>query len=381
MSEVPVVAFLWEHYSQYHMDRCRAVAEAFSDRAKIVGFEIASSSAVYAGWGESGEANGFTKVTLFPGTLADGIGSLARFRALRKALNAHQVDHLFIAGYERPWLFALATLSRFSSRRVYVMLDSKFDDKPRRIALETLKRVLMLPYRGAFGAGRRTRDYLRFLGFRTRPVVDGYDTVSLKRLRALAPAARSTWESRAFLAVARFVPKKSLSTAIQAYARYRERGGSARRLRLCGSGALEEQLQDEAEQLGMAEEIDFLGFQPQDAIAREMANALCLLLPSTEEQWGLVVNEALAFGLPVLVSTNAGAVDLLVTPLGNGFALDPDDVDSWTEAMLVLGSDRVLWDRLAAGSAKRAPLGDVAAFVEGVSALTGLDGAPGRTAA
>ena len=45
-----------------------------------------------------------------------------------------------------------------------------------------------------------------------------------------------------------------------------------------------------------------LGFQQAPFIAHALASAVCLLLPSIEEQWGLVVNEALAFGLPVIVS-------------------------------------------------------------------------------
>ena len=49
-----------------------------------------------------------------------------------------------------------------------------------------------------------------------------------------------------------------------------------------------------------------------DGDVAAMRAALCLILPSTEEQFGLVVTEALALGLPVLVSANAGAVDELV---------------------------------------------------------------------
>jgi glycosyltransferase involved in cell wall biosynthesis len=371
-SRRPVIAFFWHHFSQYHMDRCRALGQALAGQATVVGLEVGSTSVNYA-WGESGAGTDFTKVTLFPGAVADTIGSLPRMRAILRATREHGITHLFLSGYERPYCFAIAILFRLMGKRVYVPLDSKFDDKPRRLSQELLKRVLMLPYNGGFAAGRRSKEYLRFLGLRRRPVTTGYDTVSIDRLRALVSEAPPAWEQRPFLVVSRFIPKKNLSTALRAYALYKERAGAnLRRLRLCGGGQLEGALRAEAEALGITGEVDFLGFEPQDVVALEMARALCLLLPSREEQWGLVVNEALAFDLPILASTTVGALDTLVTPLGNGVALDCDDVGAWADAMLLLASDRALWERLSAGSRRHAPLGDVAAFVDGVTELVGL---------
>ena len=55
---------------------------------------------------------------------------------------------------------------------------------------------------------------------------------------------------------------------------------------------------------------------------------------STTEQWGLVVNEAMAAGLPVLVSERCGCAPDLVAPGFNGFLFDPEDVNSITDAMI-----------------------------------------------
>ena len=278
--------------------------------------------------------------------------------------------HLFIAGYEQPALFAVALLARLGGVRVYVSLDSKFDDKPRRISMELLKWLLMLPYHGAFAAGPRTREYLRFLGFRRRPIVMGYDTVSVERIRSLAPPSEPGWTERPFLIVARFVPKKNLSLALRAFDAYRATTtGPVRRLRLCGSGPLAGELRALAETLAITDLVDFVGFVDQGRVAVELSRALCLLLPSWEEQWGLVVNEALAFSLPLLVSENVGARDMLVGTLDNGFVLEPDNVAAWAAAMTLLADDRPFWERMRDSARKRSLAGDVGTFVAGVETL------------
>ncbi|MGG7380195.1 glycosyltransferase, partial [Escherichia coli] len=74
---------------------------------------------------------------------------------------------------------------------------------------------------------------------------------------------------------------------------------------LVGSGALEDDCRREAEKTGVR--LIRAGFLDQVALARAYAAADCLVVPSTSETWGLVVNEALATGLPCVVSSGVGA--------------------------------------------------------------------------
>ena len=77
---------------------------------------------------------------------------------------------------------------------------------------------------------------------------------------------------------------------------------------------------------------------------------------STTEQWGLVVNEAMAAGLPVLVSNRCGCAPDLVRDGVNGFTFDPYDVDRLADLMLKVSSDQC--DREAMGQASRAIIKD-----------------------
>jgi glycosyltransferase involved in cell wall biosynthesis len=231
---------------------------------------------------------------------------------------------------------------------------------------ELLKRVVMLPYRAGFASGARTVDYLRFLGFRKRPIETGCDTISLERMRKLAANANTDWQDRDFLIVARLVAKKNVAVVLQAFAAM---GETRRSLRICGDGPLRDELEALAQELGIADRVVWLGSSSQEVVAGEMARALCLLLPSVEEQWGLVVNEALAFDLPILAGENVGARDMLIANHVNGFLLDPGELQAWTHAMQALDTDKSLWSRFVAASRQRAPKGDVAHFAASVNAL------------
>ena len=81
------------------------------------------------------------------------------------------------------------------------------------------------------------------------------------------------------------------------------------------------------------ESVRFLGFQTRTEIARSYAMADVLVLPSLRETWGIVVNEALCFGLPVIVSEAAGCVDDLVHDNYNGFTFREGDEQALAKSL------------------------------------------------
>ena len=122
----------------------------------------------------------------------------------------------------------------------------------------------------------------------------------------------------------RFVQKKNLSALITAL------GLAARpdlRLVLVGDGPLGDALRDQASSLPLGQ-VTFLPFGSQSELAKIYAAVDGLILPSFTDGWGLVVNEAMAAGLPALVSINCGCAPDLVRPGKNGFLFDPNRMDS-----------------------------------------------------
>ena len=367
------VAFVWDQFSPYHVDRCEQVAYRLGDKVDVIGLEFASRSNLYA-WPEARKTQLYNHVTLFPGKAFEETRWWNRLRSLTQVCLRSQINELFVAGYQRLDIFLFSLLTRLFGAKVFVMSESKFDDKPRFWLNEILKACMLSTYNGGLAGGRRTADYLRFLGFRKRPVATGYDSVLLDRVRSNARQGGNqpvTFKDRYFVIVARFVEKKNLFTALDAYAAYaRSHGPEPRHLHLVGSGPLEPQVRDYIRTHGL-KNVVLHGFLDDVGVASILRDALALMLPSLEEQWGLVINEALALNLPVLVSDNVGARDSLVRQGVNGFVIEPLNIAGWVWCMAQLCRSEELWLSMAAASARLAPRGDVAEFSKGCAKLLG----------
>jgi glycosyltransferase involved in cell wall biosynthesis len=252
------------------------------------------------------------------------------------------------------------------------MNDSKFDDMPRNVWGEMLKRQLLKPYHGCLVAGTRAQDYARFLGIRPERIVRGYDTISVQRMRAQMndsiPVSVS-FDERHFTIVARLVEKKNHKVALQAYRSYVSQNTNPRRLVICGSGVLEGELKAQVKSLSLDPFVTFTGFIQTAEVSRILSSTLALILPSTEEQFGQVVLEGIALGLPVLISEACGARDELVRTGVNGFVFEPDNSEGLAWFMSILARDQNLWRQMAGATKSFIPLCDVEGFADGVERL------------
>jgi glycosyltransferase involved in cell wall biosynthesis len=361
--------FVWEKFGPYHMDRCEACARHFAERYEIIGVEIASYGDIHR-WDLTGPGERFRKITLFPNVSREAVSPWRYFTKLVLTCLTLRPRYIFICGFEIPPIFLAAATLRLMGHPVTIMQDSKFDDKPRRFLKELFKRLLYAPYSAALVGSPRSKSYLEFLGLSGSRIFLGYDAVSMDRLTRLAAAEPAPGgmphASRHFTIIARFVPQKNLATAIEAYALYRrEHPGMPRELHLCGSGRLEETLRQQVARLGIGG-VHFRGYVQEETIAKTLASTLALILPSIEEPFGLVINEALALGVPVIVSENCGARDLLVRTGVNGYVIEPDNIGGLAHFMRLLDQDAAEWARLAANCSPFRAVADTECFAIGV---------------
>lgn len=366
------LVFVWENFGPLHVDRCEAVARKFSTKAEVIGIELASKSAVYKWIPEEG--SNFKKITLIHGRTIEEFPLHERLiKTWRACLSLGPKAQFFFCNYEHLATLITATMLRLLGRRVYAMGCSKFDDYPRNLTRETIKRIFYLPYCGGIASGIRSRDYMRFLGIRQDKIKTEYNAVSLNRIRTLAgapPAPEGTpFRQRHFTIVARFVPKKNLAMAVDAYAIYARQTINPRPLFLCGDGPLEGELRQKVHALGIEDLVHFQGFIQTAEICRMFATTLALLLPSIEEQFGNVVPEAQAMGLPVILSDNCGARDMLVRSGVNGFVIEPDNPTGMAFFMKLLSEDEALWKQMSYAALEFGKRGDAERFAEAVEAL------------
>jgi glycosyltransferase involved in cell wall biosynthesis len=160
------------------------------------------------------------------------------------------------------------------------------------------------------------------------------------------PAAKRTSRSSKrvrCLAVARLIERKGLGDLIRALALL-ERGRFE--LEIVGGGPDEGVLRDLAAQLGVAEDVRFLGPLDRPQVARQYREADMFTLPSSAEAFGNVFAEALASGLPIVGSTVGGIPDL-VEHGSNGLLVHPGDLGSLAGAIRYLADDPELRHEMA----------------------------------
>jgi glycosyltransferase involved in cell wall biosynthesis len=117
---------------------------------------------------------------------------------------------------------------------------------------------------------------------------------------------------------------KGLKTLFKAFSLFRKSCGRGR-LVLVGAGPAYAELLAYADELKLSAFIEFAGAMNLDGLASQYARALCLVLPSTSEPWGLVVNEALHYGCPAIVSESCGCRPELIVDGVTGFAFRAGD--------------------------------------------------------
>ena len=342
------------------------------DRGTVLAIEVATTSVDYA-WEPSGDVAGARKITLFPGQSFDSIPPLRRFWAMLRATRGCDLVCMGLS-YGLVDSILLSWALRLQGRKIVVFSETKFDDTQRSLWMEFFKGILLSCYTAAVVGGGRHIAYFRFLRFRKRPVLPGYDTVGLGRIRSQAGNSGAPdgvpYADRPFLFVGRFVDKKNLFGLLEGYARYvAQTGSSPRRMVLVGSGADEPRLRALAAERGVAGLVDFPGFLGAEAVSRKLAGALALVLVSREEQWGLVVNEALALGLPAIVSNEVGSRDLLVRNLVNGFVVESNCPDGLAQAMLQLAGNETVWRNMVHASHERAWMGDTDRLADAIEVL------------
>jgi glycosyltransferase involved in cell wall biosynthesis len=153
---------------------------------------------------------------------------------------------------------------------------------------------------------------------------------------------------------------KGIRPLLDAWERLRADSGAPARLRMVGNGPLEAEIRARAD---AHDDIEILGYMPQEELPAQLARARCLVLPSVtteldREPWGLVVNEAMHAGVPVVASAAVGAAAHgLVDDGRNGLVVPEHDSDSLAGALRRMVEDPDLAARMAVAARK-----DVAAF-------------------
>jgi glycosyltransferase involved in cell wall biosynthesis len=382
----PHVAVLFSRIGPYHFARLKAAAA----RLRVTAVEFSNVDPVYA-WDLVEGQEGFERLMLFSGLPLKSQSATRIFEEVDKALSNLQPAAVAIPGwYDRPSLSALKWCARHAVPAIIMSETTAWDDERKAWREIIKKRVVRLCSAGLVG-GKNHADYLAQLGMAGDRVFLGYDAVDndyfadkAKEFSGRKSEIRNQFRlpERYFLASARFVGKKNLDGLIRAYARYRElaqkpevRGQKSDLLSpsadlwslvLLGDGPLKSDLCRLISDLSLQEHVLMPGFKQYADLPTYYALASAFVHASATEQWGLVVNEAMASGLPVLVSDRCGCAADLVHEGRNGFTFDPLNTAQLAQLMVKISALNFPLFEFASASREIAGEWGASAFGEGL---------------
>jgi len=296
-------------------------------------------------------------------------------RGLHSALNRIKPDVVLCGGYNYLASWVAARWAR--GHRVPLLLwteSTAFDLRRRYRVVEFMKKRFLSLCAAFVVSGKSSLNYLQDLGIAEQLIFTAPDAVDnslfsklaeTARRDALQVRARHRLPSRYFLYVGRLVKAKGVFELIEAYARLNPDMRSQIGLVFVGDGSEHQKLAERASRI-LPGTIQFLGFAQREELPEIYALADGFIFPTHSDPWGLVVNEAMACSLPVIVTSVAGCTLDLVQDGSNGFVVAPGDASQLAAAMANLAEDSGRRMEMGRRSRERIEEYSPAAWAEGM---------------
>jgi glycosyltransferase involved in cell wall biosynthesis len=261
---------------------------------------------------------------------------------LGTALEQAQPDAILCGGYNYLSSWRAAWWARRKRVPLIVWVESTARDfRSRRPTVESLKRKFLQSCHAFVVAGKSSSDYLtdyhvpRQLIFRAPNAIDS-DFFSRRageiRLEAHAHRTRLVLPQRYFLFVGRLIPEKGVFDLLTAYGALPPELRAEISLVFVGIGSAQQELVARAKFMSPGS-VKFTGFAQRDDLASYYALAESFVFPTLSDPWGLVVNEAMVCGLPIIVSDAAGCAADMVEDGWNGCVFPAGNTQRLTRAL------------------------------------------------
>ncbi len=284
---------------------------------------------------------------------------------LYSALTRLSPDLVFVNGWSARDALLCHAWCRLNGVGRVLVCDSQADDRPRAALKEWMKSRLAGGCEAAFAAGRSSSSYLQSLGVPASAITLGCDVVDNRHFASARQLRREA--GKRLLTVSRLIPEKNLVASAHAFIEFcRSRGSSsAWRWTIVGYGPEQQRLQAIADK--SQGRIILAGFRGYEELPLEYADHDVYWQPSLSEPWGLVVNEAMASGMPVLVSRQCGCARDLVTA-DTGWIFDASSRQALVGGLEVAARDRERWRAMGAAAAAFISDWDLDRFARGALA-------------
>jgi glycosyltransferase involved in cell wall biosynthesis len=320
------IILIWDRMGDYHRARWKALQG-------IVGFDNVFAADLGTGDGLYSWENtkSLPQYKLLSGKPLTQHDFIARIKNFVKIIRGNNIRYVCIPGYGKPEYLAMLVLSRLSGRKVLIFAESWY---PGNRIFDFIKGFFLRMFVNVFlVSGTRARNHFHYrLGIPSNRINTGYSVVDNKHFSNQSEVIGhklkiKNQKSKILLCIARFSPEKNLSMLINAF--YKSNlPGNQWILQLVGGGPLKAELHE----LIKDNHVELMDWVTYDSLPALYQSADCFVLPSIFEPWGLVVNEAMAASLPVIVSEQCGCCPDLVDK-SNGWVFDAKSIDSLEQTL------------------------------------------------
>lgn len=255
--------------------------------------------------------------------------------------------------------------------------NTEFEERANNIVIELLKKVIFNNASGILATGplqykyaakyAKTKGRINIIGNPSLPLQCDFSYNDQKEVLR----KKFGWEDEpVLLFVGRLSRDKGLFDLFEALKLMKAEGGLIPRVVLVGSGPDKKELLEFAEKEGLI--VEFLGFLNSDKLVEVYSAADFFVLPSRSEAWGLVVNEAMECGLPIVLSDKVGCHPVLLQIGQNGFLFQAGNIRDLKSTIIRVSTDKSLRCRFSSHSLLLIKEHSVTNWVENVVKALGI---------
>ena len=380
MNKPKHIVVMWSKFLPYHVQRIRHLYKrVHAEGHRLTAIEVASRDSLYP-FPEVDALDPKDYVCIFSGASYRALSPLSIHRRIYATIERLNPD--VIISHSTPFPSGMASIRYCLNHNKFVaMMDDAWEFSDRRgIIVTTVKRYIHQNVDAAFIPAPSHASYYLKMGFSEQQLVYGLDAVDNDWYALGSDEARRNQKElrlrlelpqRYFLFVGRLIKRKGLETLLAAYRKYRENAvGNPWSLVLVGEG---KELPAYRAFSKDTDGIIFAGAQFGKALLNYYALASAFVLPSKVETWGLVVNEAMASGLPSIISDRCGAGKAMIRNDVNGWLFPPGDVYRLSDILRVVSAknDGELRD-IGARARQSVDQWSLDTFADGVLKIAGM---------
>ena len=225
------------------------------------------------------------------------------------------INVVIIGGWESPFYWrSIRTAERQKIPVIQFYESTQASHRFNNILIRKIRSTIFSKADFIVTAGSASTKAVEAMGIAPQKIITLFNPVDVSWFHSFAQSHRvEQTPGHRFIYVGQLIERKNVATVIRAFATIRSESDT---LTIAGDGPLAQSLKELVQNLGITDSVLFAGHQNQEELAELYATSNTLILASTNEVWGLVVNEALASGLHVVVSDKCGVAEFIKNMAG-----------------------------------------------------------------